>query len=75
MNILKTERSKMRLTQEQAAKSLNISLSMLSQVENGTRNPSIKTMEKLAELYKKPVGYLFFGEPITKSNKNSKQKV
>lgn len=56
-------------SQEELAKQLNMSLSMYSYIEQGRRNPSDDTKEKIARYFGLTVGYLFFDESITDSNK------
>lgn len=56
-------------TQEEAAIAVNISLSMFQKVEQGIKNASDPVKERIAEHYNLTVGYIFFDEPITYSNK------
>lgn len=60
MIALKEAREEKQLTQEEAAKKLGISVSMLSKLETGYRGASMKTMKKVSEFYGKSVDDLFF---------------
>ena len=44
-------RKKSGLSQSQLAKKLNVSQQSISQWENGTREPSIEMLKKLAEIF------------------------
>ena len=68
MNILK-ERLKRGLSQSEAAEGIGIGQSMLSMLESGKREGSNATKEKVAKFYNKSVGYLFFDDDITESDK------
>ncbi|MCX8092995.1 MAG: helix-turn-helix domain-containing protein [Candidatus Goldbacteria bacterium] len=55
------------LTQEQLSELINVSQNFLSQIENGKRTPSLKTIIKISEVLKMPVFLLFqFDEPKKK---------
>lgn len=73
MSILKKERETLMLTQEEAANSIGISLSLLQKMEQGIRSGNDATKIKVASFYGKTVGYLFFNDEITKRD-NQKQK-
>jgi transcriptional regulator with XRE-family HTH domain len=47
------------LTQGQLSELVNISQNFLSQIENGKRTPSLKTLIKISEILKMPI-FLFF---------------
>ncbi len=47
------------LTQKEAAKGIGISRSFLTEIENGTRNPSLKTIQKFVDFYGKEVKDIF----------------
>lgn len=47
--LVKHMREKAGMNQSQLAKKIGISQSHLSEIENGTKNPSIKVLEKLTE--------------------------
>lgn len=68
MNILK-ERLKRGLSQSRAAEGIGINQSMLSMLESGKRKGSDTTKKKVAKFYNKSVGYLFFDDDITESDK------
>lgn len=68
MNILK-ERLKRGLSQSKAAEGIGIGQSMLSMLESGKREGSNETKKKVAKFYNKSVGYLFFDDDITESDK------
>lgn len=68
------ERKKLNLSQNQVAKKIGISQSMLAMMETGERKGTDDTKRKIADFYGVTVGYLFFGDKITYSN-NSWEKV
>lgn len=49
--LLKQLRKEMKLTQEELAKALNLSISYYVKLENGFMNPSYKVMKSLKEFY------------------------
>lgn len=59
-------RKKRHLSQAQAAKKIGISPSTLAMIEIGERAGTDETKRKIAKFYNLTVGYLFFGERITK---------
>ncbi len=63
---LKERREKNGLTQKEVAEQVGISKNYLSMLENGTRNPSDKLKEKLAEIYKCSVTDIFLSAQATK---------
>ena len=52
-------RKHINITQQEMADSVNISRSYLSDIENGNKNPSIKTVKKLADRLGVSVNELF----------------
>ncbi len=63
------------LTQEQLSELINISQNFLSQIENGKRAPSLKTIIKISEILKMPIFLLFqFDKDIKKTNNNILKK-
>ncbi|WP_167630644.1 helix-turn-helix transcriptional regulator [Listeria valentina] len=70
LNALKKIRIEKGLTQQEAAKRIGISYSLLSKMEAGYRGSSDKTKIKIAKFYNKTVGSLFFEEGITKRDNN-----
>jgi len=48
--------------QKEAAKALNVTPSTLRNWEIGKTLPSIERAQEIAELYRYPVGYIFFGK-------------
>lgn len=74
MNRLREARYKLGLTQEEAASSIGVSISLLSKMEQGLKSGNDNTKIKISKFYGLSVGYLFFGEEITKRDK-SKQEV
>lgn len=50
-NLLKRLRKELKLTQEELAKTLNLSTSYYVKLENGFMNPSYKVMKSLKEFY------------------------
>lgn len=69
MSKLISARKNMGLTQEEAAKAIGISYSMLSKLEGGFRGASDKTKIKIANFYGATVQEIFFDNLITKSDK------
>lgn len=66
MNRLRKARFNLGLTQEEAASSIGVSISLLSKMEQGIKTGNDSTKIKISEFYGLSVGYLFFGEGITK---------
>lgn len=56
---LRTIRRERRMTQEQFAETLNISVDFLSLVERGRNAPSFETLDRLSKRLKLPVAALF----------------
>jgi two-component system response regulator len=56
---IKNERSALRLSQEQLAERAGLHRTYISDVERGTRNPSIATVERLADALELPISVLF----------------
>lgn len=50
-DLLKQLRKELKLTQEELAKTLNLSISYYVKLENGFMNPSYKVMKSLKEFY------------------------
>lgn len=69
MRKLKHYRKMFNQTQREVANNLGISISMYAQVEQGKKGVSDKLKIKIAKYFNTTVGILFFGEPITNSNK------
>lgn len=59
-------RNRRNLSQKDAAHQIGISTSMLAMMETGERSGTDKTKKKVADFYGVTVGYLFFGDSITK---------
>lgn len=57
---LKKARKKMRLSQKDVAKKLGISRSMYTLIENGNRNPSIKVLKKMINVFGDQINDIFF---------------
>lgn len=55
---LKELRQEKRLIQDELAKKLNISRNTITRYENGTRQPNINTVKKIAELFDISTDYL-----------------
>lgn len=66
---LKEIRLKANLTQEQAGKIAGFSTRFISQIENGERNPSDNSKEKLAKAYRVPIVEIFLACQRTKRSK------
>lgn len=62
------ERRELGLTQQEAARRIGITQSMLAMLENGTRKGTDETKVKVAKFYNKSIDSLFFDNLITKSN-------
>ncbi|HCD18965.1 XRE family transcriptional regulator [Macrococcoides caseolyticum subsp. caseolyticum] len=60
-NTIKTIRKQRKMTQQQLADQMGISRSYLSDIENGNKNPSAKTLEKLAKKLNVSITYLTTG--------------
>lgn len=58
---LKAARVNANLTQNEAAKRLNISKATLQNYENGKTVPQWDMVKKIGELYNYPTDYIFFG--------------
>jgi transcriptional regulator with XRE-family HTH domain len=56
---IKTERSLLSISQEELAYRAGLHRTYVSDVERGTRNPSIETIAKLARALNVPMGKLF----------------
>lgn len=65
-----SERERLGLTQEEVAKNLGISQTLVARMEKGDLRGSDRTKIKMAHFYGTTVGALFFGESNTLSNKN-----
>ncbi|AZO95241.1 helix-turn-helix transcriptional regulator [Halocella sp. SP3-1] len=52
------------LTQKKAAEGIGISRSFLTEIENGTRNPSFKTIQKFVNFYGEKVKDIFFNTKV-----------
>ena len=57
--VIKTERSALGISQEELAERAGLHRTYVSDVERGARNPSIASVEKLAQALKLPIGALF----------------
>lgn len=57
---IKAERKKIGLTQKDLAEKIDVSEVAIAKYENGTRNPSDKVKIKLAKVFGKTVGEIFF---------------
>jgi transcriptional regulator with XRE-family HTH domain len=56
---LRTIRQRRRLTQEEFAELIGISVDFLSLIERGANSPSFDTLEQIAERLRVSVAYLF----------------
>lgn len=66
MKTLKTLREDNGLTQKQVAKKLDTTITYISLIENGGRNPSDKMKEKMAKLYGCSIADIFLAIKSTK---------
>ena len=58
-DILKDLRMEKGLTQEELAKQINFSLSVVNKWENGKKNPSVDAIKVLAKFFNVSTDYLF----------------
>lgn len=70
---LKEYRNKSGFTQEQVAKLSDLSIKYISEMENGRRNPSDKTKNKLAKIYKVSAVDIFLACQRTNRSKTKKE--
>lgn len=66
MKTLKKLREDNGLTQKEVAKQIDTTVTYISLIENGNRNPSDKMKEKLAKLYKVTTNDIFLAIKSTK---------
>ena len=66
MKTLKTLREDNGLTQKQVAKKLDTTITYISLIENGSRNPSDKMKEKMTKLYGCSITDIFLAIKLTK---------
>lgn len=66
MLTLKQLRENKKLTQEQAAKTLNITKEYLSMIERAERNPSDSLKEEMSKLYNVSIAEIFLSIKQTK---------
>ena len=57
---IKRFRSERNMSQGDLCREAEISLTFLSQIENGRNNPSVETMEKISDALKVPVAIISF---------------
>ena len=60
-----------KLTQEQLAEKLDISLNFLNMIERGVRAPSFDTLERIARVLRTPVAEFFKNDPDSASSRSS----
>lgn len=73
-NTIKQIRKQKKLTQQELADELKISRSYLSDIENGNKNPSIKTIQTLADKLNVTVSYLTSGHKMFKDLTDEEKK-
>ncbi|WP_230868238.1 helix-turn-helix transcriptional regulator [Iocasia frigidifontis] len=56
------KRNKMKLTQAEVAKKLDITRAFYGHIETGKRNPTLKLAKKIADFYGENVDTLFFNK-------------
>jgi len=71
---LKELRKSRRLTQAQVADGINCSAPTYSRYENGSRQPSLETLERLADFYGVSIDYLYGRTPPDSSALSSYEK-
>lgn len=62
---LRAARNRQQLSLRELAERAEVSPSLLSKIENGKANPSVRTLHSLAEALSVPVHHLFPGKPET----------
>lgn len=72
MKNLKTIREDNGFTQKEVAKQLDTTITYISMIENGSRNPSDKMKEKMAKLYGCSIADIFLAIKLTKCLENEK---
>ncbi len=74
---IKIERKKLGLSQENLALKAGISQNFLGHIERGTKGTSLRTIERIAQTLKIPVGAFFSNQvkeyKITEEDKSAKQ--
>lgn len=66
-------RKQAKLTQNDTSKITGLSIKFISEVENGRRNPSDKSKNKLAKAYKIPVVEIFLACQRTNCSNKTKE--
>jgi transcriptional regulator with XRE-family HTH domain len=61
---LREKRKKYSLTLAQVSERIDISISFLSDIELGRGNPSLATLEKLADCYQTTIAELYIGSDV-----------
>jgi transcriptional regulator with XRE-family HTH domain len=56
---IKKRRLKLGLSQEELSEKAKLDLTSINEIENGSRNPSVKTVHKIALALKTPISELF----------------
>lgn len=64
---LRELRRSMKLTQHEVAKAIDVSDAAYAMYETGERTPRDPIKCKISALFKKPVGFIFYGEALTPS--------
>lgn len=59
---IKEARQEKKLTQEQFAETLGVSVSFISQVESGSKKFNLERMSEVCKILEKPIGYFIEGE-------------
>lgn len=62
---LRELRRNMKLTQHEVAKAIDVSDASYAMYETGERTPRDPIKGKISALFKKPVGFIFYGEALT----------
>jgi transcriptional regulator with XRE-family HTH domain len=63
---IRERRSSLQISQDELAVRAGLHRTYLSDVERGARNPSIKTIEKIAHALQVPVAKLFEDHPLSR---------
>ncbi|MBR4618798.1 MAG: helix-turn-helix transcriptional regulator [Bacilli bacterium] len=68
---IKEQRKKLKLTQEELGKLVNVTKVSICCYENGTRTPTLETLKVLAEAFNVDINYLLGNDSFEIAEKNS----
>lgn len=69
--VIKNKRINLKLSHGEVAKAIGISRSFYTQIENGTRDPSLKVAQKIASFYEISLDEIFLKTDVATDNKSS----